>query len=169
MLYNKIDYIMIHSSKTSTLTDARSYHGTEVDSDHRLVVTRFEIDWSRLYKQKPTSTTKKLNTGKLHDIETRSKYQEKLTHATNTTAENTPWEILRETLLQVAEETVGKQSAITRKYQVQSEKIEQLSIKQKELRIKIGKATSENERNLRTERNVCLKEIKHLVKIEKDK
>ena len=35
------------------MTDARSYSGTETNSDHRIVVTRFQVQWSKLNKKKP--------------------------------------------------------------------------------------------------------------------
>ena len=42
----------IDQKQKETLTDARSYGGTEASSNHRLVVARMEIIWSRLYHQK---------------------------------------------------------------------------------------------------------------------
>ena len=49
-IYNQIDYTVLDQKRKQTLTDARSYRGTETSSDHRLVVTRMEITWPRLYQ-----------------------------------------------------------------------------------------------------------------------
>ena len=49
-IYNQIDYTVLDQKQKQTLTAARSYRGTETSSDHRLVVTRMEITWPKLYQ-----------------------------------------------------------------------------------------------------------------------
>ena len=51
-IYNQTDYINLDQKPKQTLTDTPSYGGTEKSSDHRLVVVRMEITWSRLYHQR---------------------------------------------------------------------------------------------------------------------
>ena len=40
--FSMIDYIIIQSKAKPTLRDARTYSGTELFSDHRLVVSRLD-------------------------------------------------------------------------------------------------------------------------------
>ena len=47
-IFNVIDYIICRQSQKALLQDFRSYFGTTVESDHRLVITR--IDTSRLFR-----------------------------------------------------------------------------------------------------------------------
>ena len=51
-IYNQTDYIILNQKPKQTLTDTPSYGGTETSSDHRLLVARMEITWSRLYHQR---------------------------------------------------------------------------------------------------------------------
>ena len=51
-IYNQIDCISMGKNQTQSMTDARSYSGTETNSSNRIVVTRFQVQWSKLYKKK---------------------------------------------------------------------------------------------------------------------
>ena len=42
-IYNQVDYIIMGKDKIQSMADARSYPGTETNSDHRIVVTRFQV------------------------------------------------------------------------------------------------------------------------------
>ena len=44
-IYNLIDYIICHRRYKHLATNARSYGGTIVTSDHKLVITTFELEW----------------------------------------------------------------------------------------------------------------------------
>ena len=48
-IYNQIDYIIMGKHQIQSMTDAQSYSGTETNSDHRIVVARFQVQWSKLY------------------------------------------------------------------------------------------------------------------------
>ena len=55
--------LIIDQNQKQTLTDARSYSGTETSSDHRLIVARIEINWPRLYHNRaPNKKEGKFNT-----------------------------------------------------------------------------------------------------------
>ena len=51
-VFNQIDYIICQTSQKNILMNARSYSGTQVNSDHRLVVTRTRTE---PYHLKPES------------------------------------------------------------------------------------------------------------------
>jgi hypothetical protein len=69
--------------------DSRAYSGTKTDSDHRLVMAKFNINWNK--KTPKYIKTKKFNFEKLKDRETRTKYaekvEEKLTKTTDLNAQ----------------------------------------------------------------------------------
>ena len=50
-IYNQIDYILVRMNRKQTLQDARSYSGTDCDSDHRLVVCHMSIKPYKMYKR----------------------------------------------------------------------------------------------------------------------
>ena len=50
-VFNKIDYVICRAAQKSILQNARSYGGTEVSSDHRLVFTKIRIERFYLTKK----------------------------------------------------------------------------------------------------------------------
>ena len=50
--FNQVDYIACSMDMKRNLTNARSYSGTITDTDHRLLVARFNIRKYKLYKTK---------------------------------------------------------------------------------------------------------------------
>ena len=59
-IYNQIDYIILNQKNKQVLTNARSYWGTEISSDHRLVVARIELTWARIYHQRMPTQVKEV-------------------------------------------------------------------------------------------------------------
>ena len=75
-IFNQTDYIIMGKNQIQSMTDARSYSSTETNSDHRIVVTRFQVQWSKLNKKKPKQLCiPKFNTEKLKDPLTKELYQ----------------------------------------------------------------------------------------------
>ena len=76
MIYNQIDYIIVSQKQKHALLDARSYNGTEVFSDHRMVVTTMRSEWFILCKKSTSrskeKTSNRLNVEMLNDIEVRN-------------------------------------------------------------------------------------------------
>ena len=64
-IYNQIDYIMIPSNRRHLLSQSRSYKGTLVDSDHRLVICRLSIELYKFYKKVNKVSIVKYNTRSL--------------------------------------------------------------------------------------------------------
>ena len=79
-IYNQIDYIIMNKNKVQTLTDARAYSGSETASDHRIVVARMQVLWSKIYNNKNVNNEeKRFNTNKLiNDKVIRENYQNDL-------------------------------------------------------------------------------------------
>ena len=86
VIYNMIDYIICRQSQQSLLLDARSYAGTVLNSDHRIVVSRIRLSrvfgmWGR----KPQNFTKPkhYSVDLLSDANESSKYKQHLTSCMN--------------------------------------------------------------------------------------
>ena len=53
-VYNQIDYILCKCTSTCLLTDARSYGGATLSSDHKLVVAKLQFSFiPKIWKQLP--------------------------------------------------------------------------------------------------------------------
>ena len=68
-IYNETDYIIMGKSHIQNMADARwSSSGTQFNSDHWIVLTHFQVQWSKLYHKKPKQfCTSKFNTKKLNE------------------------------------------------------------------------------------------------------
>ena len=64
-IYNQIDYIICHRRYKHLATNARSYGGTIVTSDHKLVITTFELEWFKVWRKRTTQSTPKINTSNI--------------------------------------------------------------------------------------------------------
>ena len=51
-IFNMIDYILVPEKWRSNLLDARSYSGTQTNSDHRVVICKIKVDNFSMFKQK---------------------------------------------------------------------------------------------------------------------
>ena len=60
-VFNQIDYIICQTSQKNILMNARSYPGTQVNSDHRLVVTRMRTEPYHLHKIRKQKTSRPIN------------------------------------------------------------------------------------------------------------
>jgi len=62
-VYNQIDYIFCRHSERYIITDARSYSGASLDSDHRIVIAN--INLTNLYKKLNKATSTRVSSEKL--------------------------------------------------------------------------------------------------------
>ena len=166
-IFNMIDYILITNTKRQILVDSRSYAGMLKSSDHRLVVSRMEVKWPKMYKHKHKEISPKINTNMLHDPEARTKYQSKLKDIT--ADQYSTWDLMKSKLLEAAEETVGKATYEKRSHRVHSQEVELLSKVQKELKLKVNATSGEESKMWKHERNICLKELKRNIKKDAEK
>lgn len=165
-IYNQIDYIFVRQTQSTLVTNARSYSGTAVNSDHRIVVTTSTI--APAYKRflKNLNKPEKYDVCKLkNDANQRVRYQTEL----NSKVESWPtnispfeqWVRLRQDIKTVAKETIGTIATEAKK---RCPILEKLSEEQKELRIKIANTQCDTQqKSLKTARNKILDQIHNRV------
>ena len=136
--FHQIDYILCEAKHTSTLINARSYAGTSVNSDHRLVVTNMSIAPYQLFKNRVQQNRQQpINSSKLLDPVIRERYQLKLNECLSNLAEaenvQQRWDNVIELVKKSAEEILGLKTP-SRNNRVHDIEIELLSKQQKDLR-----------------------------------
>ena len=113
-IYNVIDYIVCCQPQ-KVLRDSRSYFGTTLDSDHRLVVAR--VDASRLFScwGRTTRTRRKTiryATDRFADPEIRAQYRTKVEQSltdtiSSATSAQASWNAISEVICSYAVDTIG--------------------------------------------------------------
>ena len=160
-IFNQIDYIICKQRDKHIFQDARSYAGTKVSSDHKLVLGKTKIEWQHIRRNKPQEQTPKINVHKLsRDKETKEKYNRNLTEALNrerddrNTSPQETWNKIQSIIQKAGMESAGQVEKTTHRNRTPDEEIKALCNKQKELRLKIHNTTDEEKRRqLKTERN----------------
>lgn len=160
-IFNQIDYIICHQNIKKTLLDARSFNGTLTYSDHRIVISSFDLRTFQLHTQKkPKADAIKFNARELAvNEEKRIVYREDLSSKLRAMNDDCEWNEIVCALRESANKTLD--DGYTKVSKSDDSEIRQLSVKQKELRLKI-----ENTRDVairrekKHERNLVLKEIR---------
>ena len=156
---NQIDYIIVKNKHKPLIQNARSYSGTNTDTDHRLVMTTLNLEWYKAYQIRAVKYNVDIN--KLQTPEYRNQYKTYVSDSySQRTEEKSPqdqWDNIKNACLEAAEKTLG-----TTKNQTRSEnpEIKILSEKQKKIRNDIN--CSQNKKTiekLKKERNQILREI----------
>ena len=145
-IYNQIDFILVPKSQLSRVTNARSYSGTRLTSDHRLVVTSVTIPpiHKHTARRKLSPKMEKFNVFKLaSDKNERIKYQIELKNRIESISTFSSvvekWAALSESIKETARETIG--TIKTRKTKKECPLLEKLSVDQQKLRIQIANTT----------------------------
>ena len=153
---------MFQIDKKHLITNARSYAGKTLTSDHKLLKTSLKIEQYTLWKANYTKGTPKVNVSKLPDqIQA---YKDAVnTHLARLDKQNSPnetWNRIQYILRSAAYTAVGTQERHQHNREP-SKQISELSRKQKELRIKSQNTLDEaNKAELKKERNKVLHDIR---------
>ena len=169
-IYNQIDYIICQANKKQILLNARSYSGTLTDSDHRLLFTTFNLDLYKIYKPQKVTAEKQFNSYLLvNDLAKREEYRNKLEERLGMLKEDKiTWENAANQITAAAHEVVGIRIS-NKSNRPDNPEIRELSEKQKDLRLKIAACkNSEKRKELKSERNKIMHEIKSTIEIDKD-
>ena len=164
-IFNQIDYVLCLDKHKCTLQNSRTYAGTLTFSDHRLVVTRMEIEWYSLYKPpKRTAHGRPINSSLLvNDPGTRSSYQARLSAKLSEVNDNT-WSSISEAIINTAEEVIGRTPVHAYKAK-HNDEIDNLSKQQKDIRMQINNAEDADQiRQLKCKRNELMHDIRRTVK-----
>ena len=101
-------------------TNARSYGGTIVTTDHKLVITTFELEWFKVWGKRTTQSTPKINASNIvNRQECRLRYQQRLdTQLLKIEREsctpNKTWKCVKEAVQNTAQQTPGSPGATGR-------------------------------------------------------
>lgn len=177
-IYNQIDYIFVPAKQINLISNARSYSGTHVNSDHRLVVTTAVItpNYKRQFGQRVPTAKAKYNVHTLaNDEEARAKYESNLATKLETTA--TPdsssslfdrWCRIRDEIHAAAKETIGVVSKKAKTAHCPI--IEQLSAQQLELKLQINNTQCPlTAQQLQRQRNKTLAKIRERIRLLRDR
>ena len=141
-VYNQIDYIICQTDKKHILQNARSYAGTQLNSDHRLIITKLKTSNYNLFKPKPNTKHKPINTSCFSEAGVKEQYKTYAKEQMHTIEieqfeENQQkWDKIVNTLVECGEQTLGFK--MSTKNNITSDiEIEKLSNEQKQLRIQI--------------------------------
>lgn len=166
-IYNQIDYILVQNHTKRHLTNARTYAGTLTTSDHRLLITSINFD-SQIIKPKRKHEQPKIkfSVHSLADEDKKCSFQQtcnKNLYAQYERIDGSAQELLNvinETLTKTAEEVLPKITNIRHK-ETFCPTIENLSRKQKELRLQIQSTSDEEiKTKKKQERNKILHQIR---------
>ena len=158
-IYNQIDYIILNQKNKQVLTDARSYGGTEILSDHRLVVARIELTWARIYHQRmPNTSQKRFDTRQLtQNEENQERYREQIKQETESSAyvaaqQGNKWEKLKDIIKCAAEIHIGYKKKVN-DHQISDSDLERMTKEQKDIRLQIeNRKDPEKNKQLRKSR-----------------
>ena len=164
-IHNQIDFILIDKKYARFLKNARSYSNLATDSDHNMVMTNIDFEFSRLNKPK-TVKPSKINTANFRNKKLHKEYTQKVEEQYDNkeaTNNNERWQNIVETCLKVGEEVLGNKEK--KKQTDQDIEIKRLSDMRKTIKRQITDSTSiERKESLKKERLYIKKEINYRMK-----
>ena len=170
-IYNMIDFVLIPHLCRPLLRRARSYAGTEVASDHKLVIAVMEF--SGLYSIHNTVPKKKKNikpvlaVRQLQNPQSREQFTTALeTKHANLEIEaesaSSMWQKATKIIIEAAESSLGTLHRTSRgKYIVPCTQVSELSKRQRAIRLQLESGTP-NSQALKKERNQILHQIREI-------
>ena len=154
------------------LQDARSFAGTIVDSDHKVVLTKIDFGKRNLAFKRPKTNKYNYNCSRLSSSkEVQHEYQQKmsniiedkLNNPSNSPVEN--FQTLVKCVKQTAQEVVGKQLPASKKCVTNDPEVVALSERRHKLRLQLNCNKSEDRVTLRSEINLLKNKIKKRLKV----
>ena len=125
-----IDYIIVEDQYKHIPRNSRTYQGTLTTSDHRILITTMQINWSVVHtnkNRKSNNKTQKFNTQQLvNDKQLQEKYKHEL-NSKITIGKNNKWDSMKENILETAANVIGYEQSTKRKTSAYSSEIESLS------------------------------------------
>lgn len=164
---NQIDFICVRKRSDIKISDSRSYGGTLVNSDHKMVRAIMTIGWPN---HKETKGKPQINYEKLINKQFRLEYQKEAEDIFNSKNQPTSvqerWTKIVESSIEAASKVLGIKTKNNRIYN--NPEISEMSEKQKLLKIKIENNTSNKEKyQMKIERNQIMNKIHEVLKKQK--
>eukprot|EP00794_Sanderia_malayensis_P021165 gene21165-23243_t len=168
-IYNQIDYIICPENRKHTLIDARSYSGTKVNSDHRMVICRLRIEPFKLFRKTKSRNKTPFNcTALIKDENVRIKYKNEIEKELQECKSN-DWRTIKEIIKNSGQNHLGQFKKIGPNQRTHDQEIQELSEKQKQLRLNLSRCHDVTEyKAMKKERNKILHEIKQKLKQNKE-
>ena len=162
-VYNQIDYILCRFKQH--LKDCRAYSGTIMSSDHRLLIAKVFLEKVHRYRQHGGRTATFDVAPLTRDAEVRQRYQEEVTKLLDT-KQTLTWPQVMEVIQLAAESTLEQKAPMNKPRRLLSSypEIEEISKKQKDLRLKMQGCSPERRAELRKQRLKLLHQLPKLVK-----
>ena len=162
---NQIDYIITRCRSRRFVKNARSYGGTETDSDHKLVKMEIEIDWRKVNNK--NKKVERIDVNGFSNTAKREEYKEAVKQATINIQTQNPQEKWSQ-ICKIARET-GKRilGLKTNSQKINDAQLETLSQKKYKIRMDIGSLTDtqkmkDNQRELREVKKAAKKRMKEV-------
>ena len=153
---NQIDYIITRAEHRKFVTNARSYGGIWTDTDHKLVMTKFKIEWYKIKNRKEKEVKIELSNFYCEDkkvqyqVEVRNN-MEKIEQQ-NTAQEK--WNAICTVCKEAGEKVLGtKNKAVDKKYS----KAQEISTEIKKINKEIDSTTGQEAREKKKEKRNQLK------------
>ena len=115
-IYNVIDFVICRQAHKSILSDSRSYAGTLLDSDHRLLISKLDLRhlhniWEHLGRPQPKKRVR-FNTDELTNAPKRAQFREGVIESLADIDTSSPvserWSQIKQALSSAAESTIGR-------------------------------------------------------------
>ena len=158
-VYSQIDYILCKRRSRCLLQNARSYGGTKLCSDHKLVVVSINSQKRfRLYS-KPKTNVKKIDCNRLASCkEMQQLFKSEISQSlNNTTADGEPNFLLEQTFKALhisAEKVVGVREPNQRCHRTNDKVVVELSAQRKQLRVELESYNKDSARNKELKKSV---------------
>ena len=170
-IYNQIDFILCKQKDKTLFQNARTYNGTKTQTDHRLVKASMVMSLWKIRNKKTKEYNLRYDTSRLsRDDETKLEYQEEMRNyvRTNTYYETKSpqenWNNMQKGMKEAAEKKVGHSRKVGNTYDVYDEDIQELSNRQKKIRIEIDNTKEpDKKKELKAERNKIQHQISRKV------
>lgn len=131
---NKIDYILTHTSWKSSNSDAKFINNLKTYGDHKIVISKFNINWEKIYRK--TNSNKNISIEHVKKVEVKEAYRENFFHdleKINRNSNQEHWSSLCDLFVCNSEKLKPKQF----KNKQNDLEIEQLSNQQKNIKLRL--------------------------------
>ena len=168
-IYNQIDYIICPRNRKHVLVNARSYGGTQVNSDHHIVICTLRIEPFKLFrKSKSTNKTPFNCTPLIKDENVQTKYKNEIEKELQQCKSN-DWRTIKEIITNSAQNHLGYVKKVGPNRRIHDQIIQEMSEKQKQLRLNLSQCNNITMyKALKKKRNKILHEIKHRLEQNKE-